>query len=85
MINTTMRMTLSLIQLSFSIVYAYYWYVLRVWYKPTYSSKKPPTPVINEDKVTVEGKPSIWSRITGIFSSGEEEKDEPEQTFYNNG
>ena len=32
------RLVLSLIQLSMALVYMYYWYILKIWEKPTYQS-----------------------------------------------
>ena len=35
------RITLSLIQLSMSLAFAYYWYILKIWEKPVYFKGKP--------------------------------------------
>lgn len=42
-IYRSIRLGLSLIQLSFACVYAYYWYTLKIWYKPEYTPKEDPS------------------------------------------
>ena len=51
------RLVLSLIQLSMAIVYAYYWYILKNWEKPSYKSKEKDTEGIEVPKAPppVEG------------------------------
>ena len=39
-IYRSIRLILSLIQLSLSLVYAYNWYILKIWYSPEYEPKK---------------------------------------------
>ena len=49
-IYRSIRLGLSLIQLSFACVYAYYWYILRIWYKPEYQPKED-TSTVNTEEV----------------------------------
>jgi len=50
------RFFLSLVQLSMSCVYAYYWYKLRIWEKPQRMSREPsePSSVWNEEESTAD-------------------------------
>ena len=62
------RFFLSLIQLSMSCVYAYYWYKLRIWEKPQRKSREPSdssTAWIDEEPV--ETAPAGPSRLSFIY------------------
>lgn len=41
-IYRSIRFVISLMQLSMSICYAYYWFVLKIWYSPEYRPKEKP-------------------------------------------
>jgi len=51
------RFTLSLIQLSMSFVYFYYWYRLKIWYKPQKKQRGGSSDAPKEEEEAVEAVP----------------------------
>ena len=62
---------ISLVQLGFSLMYAYYWYKLKIWYKPERVSRGENAPV-EEEKKEDEAEPGFMSKIkdkiSGVFA-----------------
>ena len=69
------KFSFSLVQLGFSLLYAYYWYKLKIWYKPERQSRDPPNEggaSVEDAEVAIETEPGlvdkIKDKIYGLFN-----------------
>lgn len=57
------KFAISLVQLGFSFMYAYYWYKLKIWYKPERVSRGEENKPVEEEETAVEAEPGVWDRV----------------------
>ena len=57
------KFAISLVQLGFSLMYAYYWYKLKIWYKPERVSRGEENKPVEEEAEAVEAEPGLWDKV----------------------
>lgn len=50
-------------------MYAYYWYKLKIWYKPERVSRGEENKPVEEEEAAVEAEPGMWDNIKERISN----------------